>query len=109
MRRRFWFQELHPDIPPVKGMLATWLDRYGYPPDAALLLDRLNEEIGERDFKIGPSYFMRPAVQSPQAMDRVWRTQILPLLEEHHYGELDHNEVVERYGLQTLRHDLGMQ
>ena len=52
---------------------------------------------------------MRPAVQSPQAMDRVWRTQILPLLEEHHYGELDHDEVVERYGLQTLRHDLGMQ
>ena len=109
MRRRFWFQELHPDIPPVKGMLATWLDRNGYPPDAALLLDRLNEEIGERDFKIGPSYLMRPAVQSPQAMDRVWRTQILPLLEEHHYGELDHDEVVERYGLQTLRHDLGMQ
>ena len=109
MRRRFWFQELHPDIPPVKGMLATWLDRYGYPPDAALLLDRLNEEIGERDFKIGPSYLMRPAVQSPQAMDRVWRTQILPLLEDHHYGELDHDEVVERYGLQTLRHDRGMQ
>jgi 5-methylcytosine-specific restriction enzyme B len=51
---------------------------------------------------------MRPAVQSPEAMDRVWRTQLLPLLEEHHYGELDHDEVAARHGLEALRRDLGM-
>jgi 5-methylcytosine-specific restriction enzyme B len=108
MRRRFWFQELHPDVPPVKGMLATWLAKNEFSPDAALLLDKLNELIDERDFKIGPSYLMRPAVQSPEAMERVWRTQLLPLLEEHHYGELDHDEVAARYGLETLRRDLGL-
>jgi 5-methylcytosine-specific restriction protein B len=108
MRRRFWFQELHPDVAPVKGMLATWLENNDHPPDAARLLDRLNEEIDDRDFKIGPSYLMRPAVQSPEAMDRVWRTQLLPLLEEHHYGELDHDDVAARYGLEALKRDLGM-
>jgi 5-methylcytosine-specific restriction enzyme B len=108
MRRRFWFQELHPDVPPVQGLLETWLAKNEYPPDAALLLGKLNEKITDRDFKIGPSYLMRSAVQSPVGLSRVWRTQLLPLLEEHHYGELDHDEITARYGLDVLRRELNM-
>jgi 5-methylcytosine-specific restriction enzyme B len=108
MRRRFWFVELHPDVTPVRGLLATWLARNEFPPDAALLLDELNEDINDRDFRIGPSYLMRPGVQSVAGIARVWRNQILPLLEEHHYGEFDQQQVIDRYGLQALRAELGL-
>jgi 5-methylcytosine-specific restriction enzyme B len=108
IRRRFWFKELHPDVPPVKGLLDTWLSENGHPPDSARLLDKLNEEIGDRDFKIGPSFLMRAHVQSVTGIERVWRHQILPLLEEHHFGELNHDQVIRRYDLVTLRAKLGL-
>jgi 5-methylcytosine-specific restriction protein B len=108
MRRRFWFQELHPDVPPIRGLLATWLRRLNHPADTALLLDKLNENIDERDFKIGPSYLMRDSAQTPEGMTRVWRSQLIPLLEEHHYGELDHDQVVAQYGLEALRRALNL-
>jgi 5-methylcytosine-specific restriction protein B len=101
MRRRFAFLELHPTTPPVEGMLARWLVKRELDTTAAKLLDALNERIEDRDFRIGPSYLMRPEVYRAGGLDRVWRTSILPLLVEHHYGEgLDVDEV---YGLATLR------
>jgi 5-methylcytosine-specific restriction protein B len=39
--------------------------------------------------------------QNPAGIDLVWKTQILPLLEEHHYG--DGVDVEARYGLDALR------
>ncbi len=100
MRRRFSFVSLHPADEPVKSLLATWLARTGREPDNAVLLDRLNEQIGDPDFAIGPSYFMRPAVYAEGGLARMWRTSILPLLEEHHYG--DGVDVAKRYALNTL-------
>lgn len=108
IRRRFWFTELHPDVPPVRDLLATWLSREGFPPYAGDLLSKLNEDIDDRDFKIGPAYVMRPGVQSVRGIDRVWRTQILPLLEERYYGELDHDEIADRFGVAALRRKLGL-
>ena len=64
------------------------------------LLDELNRRIEDSDFKIGPSYFMRPAVYAPGGLERTWRTAILPLLEEHHYG--DGVDVPARYGLDAI-------
>jgi 5-methylcytosine-specific restriction protein B len=44
---------------------------------------------------------MRRAVHEVDGLGRTWRTAILPLLEEHHYGEgLD---VAKRYGLGALQ------
>lgn len=44
---------------------------------------------------------MKPGVYRDGGLERTWRTKILPLLEEHHYGEgLD---VTARYGLDSLR------
>ncbi|MBH0243792.1 hypothetical protein I3W98_14530, partial [Streptomyces cavourensis] len=34
-------------------------------------------------------------------LDRTWRTKILPLLEEHHYGE--GIDIAKTYGLEALR------
>ena len=124
MRRRFAFLELHPAQPPISGLLGRWLKRQreraeqtadsahdapqtsasAYGDEPALLLDVLNARITDRDFKIGPSYLMRPEVYRDGGLARTWRTSILPLLEEHHYGE--DIEVAKRYGLQTLRGSL---
>ncbi|GAA1440418.1 McrB family protein [Nocardiopsis tropica] len=106
MRRRFWFAELHPSAEPVASVLPRWLRHHALPETAALLLDELNGRIDDRDFRIGPSYLMRPSVHTAKGMDRVWRHQILPLLEEHHYG--DGTDVTARYGLASLRKALDL-
>ena len=108
MRRRFWFQELHPDEPPIRDLLSRWLKREEQSDDAVRLLAALNERIEDRDFRIGPSYLMSETAKSAQGLERIWRTQILPLLEEHHYGDMTRAEVIDQYGLATLRRELGI-
>lgn len=65
-------------------------------------MDELNAQILDEDFKIGPSYFMRPAVYDGGGLERTWRTSILPLLEEHHYGEMSTSYVAGRYGYESI-------
>jgi 5-methylcytosine-specific restriction protein B len=104
MRRRFAFVELSPRTEPTAGLLARWLEREGRDPEPARLLDALNARIDDADFALGPSYLMKPGVYRDGGLERTWRTKILPLLEEHHYGEgLD---VAARYGLDSLREQL---
>ncbi|MDX3570955.1 AAA family ATPase [Streptomyces sp. ID05-47C] len=101
MRRRFAFVELSPRTEPTAGLLARWLKREGKDLEPARLLDALNARVDDADFAIGPSYLMKPGVYRDGGLERTWRTKILPLLEEHHYGEgLD---VAARYGLDALR------
>ena len=85
------------------AILRSWLQSEGRPTESAELLDELNTVIGDIDidFQIGPSYFMRPAVYQPKGLERVWDTAILPLLEEHHFG--DGTNIAARYGLETIR------
>jgi 5-methylcytosine-specific restriction protein B len=104
MRRRFWFVELHPDEPPTSEILSRWLRREELGDEPARLLAELNGRIDDRDFKIGPSYLMRESAATEDGLARIWRTQILPLLEEHHYG--DGTDVQARYGLDALRRRL---
>ncbi|MFJ9952575.1 DUF4357 domain-containing protein [Kitasatospora sp. NPDC091207] len=104
MRRRFAFVELSPRIEPTAGLLARWSEREQAGPEPARLLNALNERIGDPDFAIGPSYLMKPGIQEDARLRRVWRTKILPLLEEHHYGEGE--DIEARYGLDALRKSL---
>ncbi|WP_026454236.1 DUF4357 domain-containing protein [Saccharomonospora iraqiensis] len=101
MRRRFAFMELSPRVEPTRGLLRRWLEREGRETEPADLLDALNARIDDPDFRIGPSYLMRESVYRDGGLDRTWRTKILPLLDEHHYG--DGVDVEQRYGLRTLR------
>ncbi|KRV50214.1 AAA family ATPase [Wenjunlia vitaminophila] len=101
MRRRFAFVELSPRAEPTAGLLARWLQREGKAPGPAHLLDALNARIDDADFAIGPSYLMKPGVYRDGGLERTWRTKILPLLEEHHYGE--GIDITNRYGLDSLR------
>jgi 5-methylcytosine-specific restriction protein B len=106
IRRRFAFIELHPDEPPVRDLLANWLAASHKTADErAELLQALNQVIGEedRDFKIGPSYLMRPEAESPGGLERVWRYDLLPLLEEHYYGRLTRSQVHAQFGLEATR------
>lgn len=109
IRRRFAFVELHPDEPPVRDLLATWLAANHKEGDQrAALLRALNDAIGEedRDFMIGPSYLMRPLAEQPAGLERIWRHDLLPLLEEHYYGRLTRGQVKARFGLDAIRHKL---
>ena len=101
MRRRFSFVELSPDAAPTKELLHRWLAAERKDPEPALLLDELNRRIEDKDFRIGPSYLMKKGVYRDGGLERAWRTKILPLLEEHHYGE--GIDVERRYGLAALR------
>ncbi|GAA1946091.1 DUF4357 domain-containing protein [Kitasatospora viridis] len=101
MRRRFAFVELSPRTEPTSGLLRRWLADKGYDSEPADLLDALNARIDEADFRIGPSYLMKSGVYREGGLDRTWRTKILPLLEEHHYGE--GVDIEKRYGLAALK------
>ena len=101
MRRRFAFIELSPRTEPTRGLLARWLEREGKDDEPARLLDTLNDRLADPDFAIGPSYLMKPGVHRTGGLDRTWRTKILPLLNEYHYGE--GIDVEDRYGLDALR------
>nr|WP_079155701.1 DUF4357 domain-containing protein [Streptomyces ambofaciens] len=104
MRRRFAFVELSPRTEPTRGLLRRWLAREGKDAEPADLLDVLNSRIGDPDFHIGPSYLMKKGVYREGGLERTWRTKILPLLEEHHYGE--GVDIEKRYGLAALRESL---
>lgn len=126
MRRRFSFMELHPDTPPVSGLLDSWLRRQAqdkakergeeydgtYDNAYARLLDEINRLLtesspGDRSFRVGPSYFMQDLAHSGDgALERLWKTQIIPLLTEHHWG--DNTNVDTVYGLGNLRDRLGI-
>lgn len=101
MRRRFSFMPLHPSEEPTASLLRRWLTARGRPTNLADLLAELNRRVEDPDFKIGPSYLMRDAVAKPGGLERTWRTSILPLLEEHHYG--DGVDVEKVYGLAAIR------
>ncbi|MFD7053271.1 DUF4357 domain-containing protein [Streptomyces mirabilis] len=104
MRRRFAFVELSPRTEPTSGLLRRWLAREGKDTEPADLLHALNSRIDDPDFRIGPSYLMTKGVYRESGLERTWRTKILPLLEEHHYGE--GVDIEKRYGLAALRESL---
>ncbi|MBA2946505.1 DUF4357 domain-containing protein [Streptomyces himalayensis] len=104
MRRRFAFVELSPRTEPTSGLLRRWLAKEGKDTEPADLLDALNSRIDDQDFRIGPSYLMKKGVYREGGLQRTWRTKILPLLEEHHYGE--GVDIEKRYGLAALRESL---
>ncbi|WP_336879692.1 McrB family protein [Rhodococcus globerulus] len=102
IRRRFAFAELHPDETPVRDVLENFLAANGKPTDLHHLLHSLNKLI-DRDLRIGPSYLMKPEAESEAGLNRIWKYDLLPLLEEHYFGRLDRNQVHAQFGLDSVR------
>jgi 5-methylcytosine-specific restriction enzyme B len=73
----------------------------GLPLAAADLLDELNRRLGDGEIAVGPSYLMTRRAATTDGLDRIWRSSILPLLEEHFYGT--ETDVAARFGLPALR------
>jgi len=105
IRRRFPFYELHPNEEPVKSVLERYLHRHARRDDRAHLLKALNQAIGTegRDLQIGPSYLMRPDVDRPGGIERVWKYDLMPLLEEHYYGHKSRETIHREFGLDAIR------
>ena len=100
LRRRFYFVEFHPDSEPIQGLLGRWLDRHA--PDMAWVADivgEANRKLDNRDAAIGPSYFMREALDEEQ-LKLVWQHNVLPYIEEQLYGEPGR---LSEFGLEALR------
>jgi len=109
IRRRFAFIELHPQDGIVRNVLSRFLTANSHSVLAADLLTALNEELGadKRDLAVGPSYFMKEDALDAPGLRRVWKYELLPLLEEYHFGELDREQVHERFSLDALLLGLG--
>ena len=86
MRRRFDFVPLFTGREPLVGMLRTWLHANNVSSTPADLLDALNRMLGDPDTAVGPSYFMTDRARTDAGLRRIWRTAILPLLEERFAG-----------------------
>ncbi|MDR0284634.1 MAG: AAA family ATPase [Propionibacteriaceae bacterium] len=105
IRRRFPFMEMHPSEEPVAGVLGTYLAAVGGTAERSELLAELNSQLpGKlREFQIGPSYLMRPEAATEAGLSRVWRYDILPLLEEQLYGTHARDQVHANFGLDAIR------
>lgn len=104
MRRRFYFQALFPGQKPLDRLLRDWLEKHHLPGTGADLLDELNEVLADPDGAVGPSYLMTERVGQQGGVERVWRTSILPLLQERHFGE--RVDVDQLYGVKALQRRL---
>ena len=102
LRRRFHFQEFHPDDPPIKDLLRNWLTKQGATEMAwvADVVDVANDQLrDDRHAAIGPSHFMKPNL-SETDVERIWRHSVLPYIEERLFGSADRMSAFE---LQPLR------
>ena len=97
LRRRFHFEEFHPDEPPIKDLLRRWLTKNGSTEMAwvADVVDRANEQLrDDRHAAIGPSHFMKPNL-SEADVERVWKHSVLPYVEERLFGSRDRMSAFE--------------
>lgn len=102
IRRRFPFVELHPAVEPVSGVLDAYLKAQGSDEMRARLLNALNAGIDERDLQIGPSYLMKNSARDRIGLERIWKYDILPLLDDHFYGVQTPEQVRAQFGLAAL-------
>ncbi|MFJ3311535.1 McrB family protein [Micrococcus endophyticus] len=104
MRRRFAFFTLAPDREPTANVLARWAaassDRDA---QVARLLTALNNLIVDPQRMVGPSYLMQPDAHTKGGLERIWESEILPMLEENFFGD---DDVAERFGLDAVRSSL---
>jgi 5-methylcytosine-specific restriction protein B len=86
LRRRFHFEEMMPDMDVVRRNVGQSgiVDSI----DVAALVDQINgriELLFDRDHRIGHAYFL--GVKSLKDLLEVFSFQVIPLLQEHFYGD----------------------
>ncbi|WP_460526580.1 AAA family ATPase [Flindersiella endophytica] len=100
LRRRFHFVEFFPDKPPINDVLRRWLaDHHRDLQWVADVVDRANKELDDRHVAIGPSHFMKPALDE-DSVAMAWNHSVMPFLEEHFFSNPDE---LDRFKLDVLR------
>lgn len=89
IRRRFQFVSLIPTESPCREILEKWLIKNSLPQTSAKILTKLNAKLSDHNLAIGPAYFMKSHTQSEKDLADIWKFSILPLLEDHFYGQWD--------------------
>lgn len=97
LRRRFAFISLFPNF----GMLAHYHTRYEtgfYLEGLVGMLERLNKAIGDPNFSVGVSFFMRQNLAGE--LEDIWRMEIEPYLEEYFYEK---NGMIDDFRWEKIR------
>lgn len=83
--------------------------RFRKPSLRANLLNALSNQIEDtnRDFMIGPSYFMKPHAETDDGLEELWKYELMPLLEEQYFWRLKRDQVREKFGLEAMRRKAG--
>ena len=92
-RRRF----SHFSFEPSHKILQSWLEKHYKKseevniPQVVQLFKSLNKKLQEYDenFQVGHSYFMTKYPLSDAGIDKLWKTEIIPLLRERFFHEKD--------------------
>jgi 5-methylcytosine-specific restriction protein B len=100
LRRRFAFISLFPNF----GVLARYHEKHstGFECDGLVkVLEGLNKAIGDPNFSIGVSFFMRDDLA--REIEDIWRMEIEPYLEEYFYEK---NGMVDDFRWEKVRSSL---
>lgn len=100
LRRRFHFVPFFPHEPPIQGLLRRWLRQHK--PDmewVADMVDRANEQLGNRHAAIGPSHFIDTRLDE-ERVRMIWEHSILPYVAEQLFTE---EERLHDFTLERLR------
>ena len=110
LRRRFSFVDFSVAEEPIQGLLRRWLDEneLGHMKWVADIVDRANERLDDRNAAVGPSYFMRKDASGIAQLDdsdveRIWKHNVLPYIEERLFGERDR---VGEFAIERLRKEV---
>ena len=101
LRRRFYFEEFHPDKEPVKSVLRKWLKAKVPGMEwVADVVEEANRRLSDDPHAaIGPSYFMREGLDD-RGVERIWQHSVLPYLEERLFGDGDR---LSQFDLKSLK------
>jgi hypothetical protein len=95
LRRRFDFFEIAPDENVLRAFYAAarGVNHIGEKlfRGFANLNVRITEAVGDRHLQVGHSYFMVNKLDDKK-LERIWQQQIVPLLEEYFFNEVDQME-----------------
>ncbi len=103
LRRRFYFVEFHPDREPVKSVLRKWLEANDmtdmmWVADVVQSANKLLKD--DRHAAIGPSYFMKKDGLNEGIVERIWKHNVIPYIEERLFED---PERLKEFALPKLR------
>lgn len=101
LRRRFAFLALYPNYEALRTFHQR--EQTGFPVENLIqVLQQLNQQIGDRHYEVGISFFMRTPLT--EEIEDIWRMEIEPYLEEYFFDNL---ERVEEFRWTRVAREIG--